>query len=73
MRGIFHGGVTRHQEMGVWSAEQGVPQAVRGRAVSQTGWGSRAQLQQADYFICASERQRDFWIGTLHTAGRVTM
>lgn len=30
-----------------------------------------AQLQQADYFICASERQRDFWIGTLHTAGRV--
>ena len=30
-----------------------------------------AQLQQADFFICASERQRDFWIGTLHTAGRV--
>ncbi len=30
-----------------------------------------AQLQQADYFICASERQRDFWIGALHTAGRV--
>jgi glycosyltransferase involved in cell wall biosynthesis len=30
-----------------------------------------AQLQQADYFICASERQRDFWVGTLHTAGRV--
>lgn len=48
MRGIFHGGVTRHQEMGVWSAEQGVPQPVRGRAVSQTGWGSRVQLQQAE-------------------------
>ena len=30
-----------------------------------------AQLQQADFFLCASERQRDFWIGTLHTAGRV--
>jgi GT2 family glycosyltransferase/glycosyltransferase involved in cell wall biosynthesis len=29
------------------------------------------QLRQADYFICASERQRDFWIGNLHTAGRV--
>ena len=29
------------------------------------------QLQQADFFLCASERQRDFWIGTLHTAGRV--
>jgi len=30
-----------------------------------------AQLQQADFFICASERQRDFWLGALHTAGRV--
>ena len=30
-----------------------------------------AQLRQGDYFICASERQRDFWIGALHTAGRV--
>lgn len=30
-----------------------------------------AQLQQADYFVCASDRQRDFWIGALHTAGRV--
>ncbi len=30
-----------------------------------------AQLRQADFFICASERQRDFWLGTLHTAGRV--
>ncbi len=30
-----------------------------------------AQLRLADFFICASERQRDFWVGTLHTAGRV--
>ena len=30
-----------------------------------------AQIAQADFFICASERQRDFWIGALHTAGRV--
>jgi glycosyltransferase involved in cell wall biosynthesis len=30
-----------------------------------------AQLRIADYFICASERQRDFWTGALHTAGRV--
>ncbi|MFN8059580.1 MAG: glycosyltransferase [Vicinamibacterales bacterium] len=29
------------------------------------------QLQLGDYFICASERQRDFWIGALHTAGRI--
>src|SRR5262249_21614010 len=25
------------------------------------------QLALGDFFICASERQRDFWIGALHT------
>lgn len=30
-----------------------------------------AQLQSGDFFLCASERQRDFWTGALHTAGRV--
>jgi hypothetical protein len=29
------------------------------------------QLGLGDFFICASERQRDFWIGALHTAGRI--
>ena len=29
------------------------------------------QLGLGDFFICASERQRDFWIGALHSAGRV--
>jgi len=29
------------------------------------------QLGIGDFFICASEQQRDFWIGALHTAGRV--
>ena len=29
------------------------------------------QLALGDYFMCASERQRDFWIGALHTAGRI--
>jgi len=29
------------------------------------------QLALGDFFICASERQRDFWIGALHTAGRI--
>jgi glycosyltransferase involved in cell wall biosynthesis len=32
-----------------------------------------AQLALADFFICASERQRDFWIGALHTAGRINL
>ena len=30
-----------------------------------------AQLAFGDFFICATERQRDFWIGALHTAGRI--
>ncbi len=30
-----------------------------------------AQLILGDFFVCASERQRDFWIGALHTAGRI--
>ncbi len=29
------------------------------------------QLEQADFFICASERQRDFWLGALTVANRV--
>jgi glycosyltransferase involved in cell wall biosynthesis len=31
------------------------------------------QLSVGDFFICASERQRDFWIGALHTAGRINL
>jgi glycosyltransferase involved in cell wall biosynthesis len=30
-----------------------------------------AQLRHGDFFLCASERQRDFWLGALHTAGRI--
>ncbi len=30
-----------------------------------------AQLQHGDFYVCASERQRDFWLGALHTAGRL--
>jgi glycosyltransferase involved in cell wall biosynthesis len=29
------------------------------------------QLALADYFICANTRQRDFWIGALHSMGRI--
>jgi glycosyltransferase involved in cell wall biosynthesis len=32
----------------------------------------RAQVQRGDFFFCASERQRDYWIGMLAGAGRVT-
>ncbi len=29
------------------------------------------QLQSGDFFICASERQRDYWLGMLSAAGRL--
>jgi glycosyltransferase involved in cell wall biosynthesis len=29
-------------------------------------------LRRGDFFICASERQRDFWLGALVTNGRIT-
>jgi glycosyltransferase involved in cell wall biosynthesis len=29
------------------------------------------QLRRGDYFLCASERQRDFWLGSLAALGRV--
>jgi len=31
----------------------------------------REQLRLGDFFLCASERQRDFWLGALTTLGRV--
>lgn len=30
------------------------------------------QLRLGDFFICASERQRDFWLGALSSMGRLT-
>ncbi len=30
-----------------------------------------AQLQRGDFFFCATERQRDYWLGALTAAGRV--
>ena len=29
------------------------------------------QLRRGDFFLCASERQRDFWLGQLAALGRV--
>ncbi len=31
----------------------------------------RAQLRVSDFFICAGEKQRDFWLGTLSAMGRI--
>lgn len=47
MRGVLHGGVTRHQDFGLLDVARGVPSVAHGRAFSQTGWGSREQLARA--------------------------
>jgi enamine deaminase RidA (YjgF/YER057c/UK114 family) len=44
---FLNGGVTRRQEMSAWDVAQGLPGTGRGRAFSQTGWGSREQLLRA--------------------------
>jgi glycosyltransferase involved in cell wall biosynthesis len=31
----------------------------------------KSQLQLGDFFICASEKQRDFWLGMLSSIGRI--
>ncbi len=31
----------------------------------------RYQLEHGDYFICASEKQKDFWVGVLTALGRI--
>jgi GT2 family glycosyltransferase/glycosyltransferase involved in cell wall biosynthesis len=51
------------------------PQGERLAAVQRDATGflgvQNEQLIDGDFFICASEAQRDFWIGALHTQGRV--
>lgn len=47
--------------------------AERGRLMAEDNLASLAeQLRVGDYFICASERQRDFWVGMLTGLGRLT-
>ncbi len=33
---------------------------------------TEAQLRRGDFFFCATERQRDYWLGALTAAGRIT-
>ncbi len=44
---VVHGGVTRRQELGLLEVSKGVPAMTSGRAFSQTGWGSCAELTRA--------------------------
>jgi GT2 family glycosyltransferase/glycosyltransferase involved in cell wall biosynthesis len=47
------------------------PRPVAQLHFEQTRNDMRRQLLAGDFFICASERQRDFWLGALADAGRL--
>ncbi len=47
------------------------PAAERERALAFALGELRDQLRRGDFFLCASRRQRDLWIGHLSAAGRI--
>ena len=52
--------------------EMGGPdRAEQDRAVTRLAGVANAGLRRGDFFTCASERQRDFWLGSLAALGRV--
>ncbi len=46
-------------------------QEARDRRVAGMSRAIDLHLRRGDFFLCASERQRDFWLGSLASAGRV--
>jgi glycosyltransferase involved in cell wall biosynthesis len=52
--------------------EMGGPdRAEADRSVTRLAGVANAGLRRGDFFTCASERQRDFWLGSLAAVGRV--
>jgi len=53
--------------------EQAKDQGAEGRArtVGDCTTALNEQLSRGDFFLCASEKQRDFWLGQLSALGRV--
>ncbi len=49
----------------------GAERAVVDRTVTRLAGVVNAALRRGDFFTCASERQRDFWLGSLAAVGRV--
>jgi len=45
--------------------------SIRLRGTRDTTDALNRQLRRADFFICASERQRNFWLGQLAAEGRI--
>jgi hypothetical protein len=53
--------------------EQAKDQGAEGRArtVSDCTTALNDQLSRGDFFLCASDKQRDFWLGQLSAVGRI--
>lgn len=47
------------------------PPETRGRRVIASVDVLKEQLSRGDFFVCASDKQRDFWLGMLSAIGRV--
>lgn len=65
-----------HLEMRSASLRESPGVEARAQFVAESASALQAQNRQlaiADFFLCASERQRDFWLGALQTAGRLTL
>ena len=50
---------------------RGLPPARRLLAVQSSTDVLNEQLRRGDFFLCASEKQRDFWLGQLAAVGRI--
>jgi hypothetical protein len=50
---------------------RGVEPAARARDITSTLDVVNAQLRRGDFFLCANERQRHFWLGQLAAVGRL--
>ncbi|MDQ4069897.1 MAG: glycosyltransferase, partial [Actinomycetota bacterium] len=46
-------------------------EASRTKVVEECVEALNAQLSRGDFFLCASEKQRDFWLGQLGSLGRI--
>ncbi len=55
----------------VLEQERARPSAERAELTAQTVLALNVQLSRADFLLCASEKQRDFWLGQLAGQGRI--
>ena len=50
---------------------RGLPDVLRGDAVRRAVLELNLQLVRGDFFLCASVKQRDFWLGQMSALGRI--